>query len=95
MPEDWTSEATRIWEEIKAIIKSVNRHRVDIYEGRDAQNPPITMRLSALETRVNALELKDTRHDEDTKSRQKELRGYIIGLIVAVVGDALVQLFKH
>lgn len=80
-----------IWAEIEGVWERLNGHHVEIYEGQGPQYPPLTQRATAVEVRVTALEKSQADAQAATKSRQLEIRGYLVALILLVLTDLLAK----
>lgn len=74
----WQAEVRRVWEEFRELWTCFTKLDVDMYKGNGPQNPPITQRMASAEGRLDRIE-----------GRQKENRGYLLAILVAVIGDIL------
>lgn len=84
-----------IWAEIERVWERLNRHHVVLLEGNGPLDPPLTQRATAVEVRVTALEKSQADAAAATKSRQTEIRGYLVALILLVLGDFLSKHLGH
>lgn len=59
--------------------ETVDKHEIDLYKGKDANNPSITLRLDRLEGSMTRMESRDAR---------------IVAFLLAILLAVLVDIFK-
>lgn len=76
----------------ESLWRKVEKHDRDLYEGNGKDNPSLTTRMA-----LNEGDIEDVKTTvNEIKSDSKATRNMVIGLILAVIGQIVVQLIsKH
>lgn len=72
----WQGEIRRVWDEFKEVWTCFKKIETDMYKGEGPANPPITLRMSAAEGRLDRIE-----------GRQGESRKILLAVLVALIAD--------